>query len=172
VTRRAGATIAVVDFAAHDREELRSATPTRAWAFPTKQMLALLSDAGFAAAARGGAAGKPLTVKIWTGRRASPPPHLIPSQGPFRMNPAMKPAALSADTPLFAGLPGDIGVSFEFFPPKTEKMARAVGFGATLAPLEPRFVSVTYGAGGSTRERTHATVARIVCEASCLPPRT
>lgn len=68
-------------------------------------------------------------------------------------------------SPLFAGLEGDIGVSFEFFPPKTEKMAEtlwdAIG---TLAPLGPRFVSVTYGAGGTTRERTHATVERIVRE--------
>ena len=48
-------------------------------------------------------------------------------------------------------------VSFEFFPPKTEKMAETLwGSIETLAPLSPRFVSVTYGAGGSTRERTHA----------------
>ncbi len=67
--------------------------------------------------------------------------------------------------PLFAGLPGDIAVSFEFFPPKSEKMEEALWQAiATLAPLGPRFVSVTYGAGGSTRERTHATVSRIVCE--------
>jgi methylenetetrahydrofolate reductase (NADPH) len=39
----------------------------------------------------------------------------------------------------------------------------------TLAPLSPRFVSVTYGAGGSTRERTHATVGRIVRETSLVP---
>ena len=64
--------------------------------------------------------------------------------------------------PLFAGLPGDIAVSFEFFPPRTEKMHEQLWEAiATLAPLGPRFVSVTYGAGGSTRERTHATVARI-----------
>ena len=68
--------------------------------------------------------------------------------------------------PLFAGLPGDIAVSFEFFPPKTEKMnAQLWDAVTTLAPLAPSFVSVTYGAGGSTRERTHATVARIVSEA-------
>ena len=69
------------------------------------------------------------------------------------------------DGPLFADIAGDIEVSFEFFPPKTEKMEEtlwdAIG---TLAPLAPRFVSVTYGAGGSTRERTHATVARIARE--------
>ena len=67
--------------------------------------------------------------------------------------------------PLFAHAKGDIGVSFEFFPPKSEKMAETLWSSIeTLAPLQPRFVSVTYGAGGSTRERTHATVARIVRE--------
>ena len=67
--------------------------------------------------------------------------------------------------PLFAGLPGDIAVSFEFFPPKTDKMHEQLWEAiATLAPFGPRFVSVTYGAGGSTRERTHATVARIGAE--------
>lgn len=68
----------------------------------------------------------------------------------------------AAASPFFAGLAGDIGISFEFFPPKSDKMTEtlwdAIG---TLAPLGPRFVSVTYGAGGSTRERTHATVTRI-----------
>jgi methylenetetrahydrofolate reductase (NADPH) len=67
--------------------------------------------------------------------------------------------------PLFAGLPGDAEISFEFFPPKNENMDRQLWESVvTLAPLAPRFVSVTYGAGGSTRERTHATVARIVKE--------
>ena len=67
--------------------------------------------------------------------------------------------------PLFAGLPGDIAVSFEFFPPKTDKMEATLWESvATLAPLGPRFLSVTYGAGGTTRDRTHATVARIVRE--------
>src|SRR6185503_19716651 len=67
--------------------------------------------------------------------------------------------------PLFAEARGDIQVSFEFFPPKTEAMAETLwGSIQTLAPLHPRFVSVTYGAGGSTRERTHATVERIVRE--------
>jgi len=67
--------------------------------------------------------------------------------------------------PLFAGLAGDVEISFEFFPPKTEKMEATLWSTlTTLAPLGPRFVSVTYGAGGSTRTRTHATVARIVRE--------
>ena len=70
-------------------------------------------------------------------------------------------------TPLFAGLEGDIDVSFEFFPPKSEKMeAQLWDTFETLEPLDPTFVSVTYGAGGSTRERTHATVARIAKESN------
>ncbi|WP_120716413.1 methylenetetrahydrofolate reductase [NAD(P)H] [Tsuneonella amylolytica] len=73
--------------------------------------------------------------------------------------------AIAHAQPLFASLPGDIGVSFEFFPPKTEKMAETLWNSVqTLAPLGPDFVSVTYGAGGSTRERTHAAVARIARE--------
>jgi len=69
------------------------------------------------------------------------------------------------DRPLFVTIPGDFGVSFEFFPPKTEKMEEQLWNAIVeLAPLAPNFVSVTYGAGGSTRERTHATVARIASE--------
>lgn len=68
-------------------------------------------------------------------------------------------------TPLFENVAGDIDVSFEFFPPKTEKMEQTLWESVqTLAPLQPRFVSVTYGAGGSTRARTHATVERIARE--------
>ncbi len=75
-------------------------------------------------------------------------------------------ARTALDTPLFAALPGDIRVSFEFFPPKTEAlMAQLWDVVTTLGPLNPSFVSVTYGAGGSTRDRTHGTVARIVREA-------
>ena len=65
---------------------------------------------------------------------------------------------------------GEIDVSFEFFPPKTEKMEQALWAAVRrLEPLKPKFVSVTYGAGGSTRERTHATVARILKETSLIP---
>ncbi len=76
--------------------------------------------------------------------------------------------ALSA--PLYADLPGDVSISFEFFPPKTPAMEETLWQSIqTLAPLAPRFVSVTYGAGGSTRERTHATVGRIVRETPLAP---
>ena len=61
-----------------------------------------------------------------------------------------------------APLPADVRVSFEFFPPKTEQMEQSLwACVQRLATLQPVFVSVTYGAGGSTRERTHATVVRI-----------
>jgi methylenetetrahydrofolate reductase (NADPH) len=63
-----------------------------------------------------------------------------------------------------------IRVSFEFFPPKTAEMEAALWSSIErLAPLRPDFVSVTYGAGGSTRERTHNTVARIVGETELKP---
>jgi methylenetetrahydrofolate reductase (NADPH) len=63
-----------------------------------------------------------------------------------------------------------IRVSFEFFPPKTEEMEKTLWESITrLAPLKPNFVSVTYGAGGSTRERTHATVKRMLMETPLIP---
>ena len=78
--------------------------------------------------------------------------------------------ALESHAPLFAAPRGDIEVSFEFFPPKSDKMAETLWQSIeTLAPLGPRFVSVTYGAGGSTRERTHATVERLVRETALTP---
>ncbi len=65
---------------------------------------------------------------------------------------------------------GDIDVSFEFFPPKTDAMEQTLWTSIRrLEPLRPKYVSVTYGAGGSTRERTHATVARILRETTLKP---
>jgi methylenetetrahydrofolate reductase (NADH) len=78
--------------------------------------------------------------------------------------------SLACHQPLFAEARGDIQLSFEFFPPKTDKMADTLWESIqTLAPLQPRFVSVTYGAGGSTRERTHQTVERILTETALTP---
>ncbi|KQO86436.1 MULTISPECIES: methylenetetrahydrofolate reductase [NAD(P)H] [unclassified Methylobacterium] len=63
-----------------------------------------------------------------------------------------------------------IQVSIEFFPPKTDEMEKVLWSSIErLAPLQPKFVSVTYGAGGSTRERTHNTVARMIKETSLKP---
>ena len=63
-----------------------------------------------------------------------------------------------------------ISVSFEFFPPKTDDMAARLWETVTrLQPLRPKFVSVTYGAGGSTRERTARTIQRILADSSLTP---
>jgi methylenetetrahydrofolate reductase (NADPH) len=72
----------------------------------------------------------------------------------------------------FARIAGErrIRVSFEFFPPKTGEMEKTLWEAVRrLEPLAPAFVSVTYGAGGSTRERTHATVKRILAETALVP---
>ncbi len=71
---------------------------------------------------------------------------------------------------LFEEAVSDVNVSFEFFPPKTPKMEETLWNSIkTLEELNPKFVSVTYGAGGGTRERTHNTVKRIVEETSLAP---
>jgi len=67
-------------------------------------------------------------------------------------------------------LPSPFSVSFEFFPPRSPESEEALWRAITrLAPLAPKFVSVTYGAGGSTRERTHRTVQRILGETRLTP---
>ena len=69
---------------------------------------------------------------------------------------------------LFSSAPAR--VSFEFFPPKTPQLADKLWESLQLlAPLRPAFVSVTYGAGGSTRDRTHAMVKRILQETALTP---
>ena len=66
--------------------------------------------------------------------------------------------------------PSPFKVSFEFFPPKTAEMEEALWRAVKrLEPLSPSFVSVTYGAGGTTRERTHRTVRRVLEETSLVP---
>src|SRR6201998_1593219 len=76
-------------------------------------------------------------------------------------------------TPPAAGgerAPKSPAISFEFFPPKTAEMEKRLWETINrVASLSPNFVSVTYGAGGSTRERTHSTIARILKETSLTP---
>ncbi len=76
---RPGGRIAVIDFAAHDREELRERHAHARLGFSDEQMLALLTEAGFAAAMPLALPGKPLTVKIWLGTR-TPAPHRAPAR--------------------------------------------------------------------------------------------
>src|ERR1700730_16191898 len=74
------------------------------------------------------------------------------------------------DTSISPHPPKRPAISFEFFPPKTEEMERNLWETINrLAPLAPNFVSVTYGAGGSTRARTHSTITRILKETALLP---
>jgi methylenetetrahydrofolate reductase (NADPH) len=81
------------------------------------------------------------------------------------MNTASRPSRF-----VYEGAKPRIRVSFEFFPPKTAEMEATLWEAISrLAPLKPNFVSVTYGAGGSTRERTHTTVKRILNETSLVP---
>ena len=64
----------------------------------------------------------------------------------------------------------EVAFSLEFFPPRTPAMEETLWRSIEqLAPLNPEFVSVTYGAGGSTRERTHATIRRILNETNLAP---
>ena len=80
------------------------------------------------------------------------------------------PRGLLAADPISDFDAGPPRVSFEFFPPKTAEMEERLWAAIKrLEPLRPRFVSVTYGAGGSTRERTHATVHRIRQETPLEP---
>ncbi|HHL43890.1 MAG TPA: methylenetetrahydrofolate reductase [NAD(P)H] [Hellea balneolensis] len=80
----------------------------------------------------------------------------------YKHDPNLGPVARTAGRGL-----DDLNISFEFFPPKTEKMQKTLWDSIQrLEPLAPDFVSVTYGAGGSTRERTHETVAKIARDTS------
>ena len=85
---------------------------------------------------------------------------------------AIKPISLTSGPVARAGgrAVGRVKLSFEFFPPKSEAAEVSLWAAVTrLAPLRPEFVSVTYGAGGSTRERTHRTVKRMLGEAIVQP---
>jgi methylenetetrahydrofolate reductase (NADPH) len=79
-------------------------------------------------------------------------------------------SALAASRRFELGANPGLSVSFEFFPPRTPEMEKDLWHAISrLAPLGPIFVSVTYGAGGSTRERTHATIERILAETDLVP---
>ncbi len=90
-----------------------------------------------------------------------------PLPGPLRGTPRF---GASRPLPVAAPLPRGVRVSFEFFPPRTPQMESQLwSCIERLATLEPVYVSVTYGAGGTTRERTHATVTRLRRETALEP---
>jgi len=83
------------------------------------------------------------------------------------MNADQRPDWVPGTGSAFAGLPGDVAVSFEFYPPKSpDGMDQLRGTMARLEPFAPDFVSVTYGAGGSTREPTLTTLRALTAETS------
>src|SRR4029079_6619690 len=113
------------------------------------------------------------------GRPGPPPQRWGTDRHPLARRQGVHPAAeggmnafesLGRHLPLFAEARGDIHVSFEFFPPKTEKMEQTLWESIkTLEPLQPRFVSVTYGDGGSARQGHPPTVERILKETALTP---
>ena len=160
-----GGRLLVVDFAAHEREELaRRPTRISAWALRMRPWPAGSRRRGLfvdhVEHLEGRRADRDLVARREGGRPA-------PAEG--RMN-RHRPASCQPRRLCSPKRAATFSVSFEFFPPKTDKMAETLWESVqTLAPLQPRFVSVTYGAGGSTRERTHQTVERILKETSLTP---
>jgi methylenetetrahydrofolate reductase (NADPH) len=95
---------------------------------------------------------------------------------PLAADSALAPLERWLTGPRFGALPArgaghpPPALSFEFFPPRTEALETQLwACVRRLEPLAPRFVSVTYGAGGTTQERTHTTVARLVSETTLTP---
>ena len=163
-SRRAGR-ILVVDFAPHRLEFLREAQAHRRLGFAAEQVAGWLAEAGLDCA---------LTRELAPPDARRRPAHrlaLARPGSPRRHRLAAAPAAIERLPDVHRRIPPEphgtrpVRVSFEFFPPKTPEMEATLWSSIErLAPLAPNFVSVTYGAGGSTRERTHATVARLVRE--------
>jgi len=92
------------------------------------------------------------------------------TQNPGIMNLSSRGRAPISELAIASPLPQDVSVSFEFFPPETDKASETLWNSIQrLAPLNPSYVSVTYGAGGTTRERTHTTVSRIRQETHLAP---
>ena len=155
----------IVDFAPHEREELREREGHARLGFDDAQVAGWLAASGLEPVSTRALAGGRTDCQTVAGAAGCGDTH---PEGRGMSAPSfsqLEEARRALDAPLFADLAGDFAVSFEFFPPKSEKMEETLWQSIeTLAPLGPRFVSVTYGAGGSTRERTHATVARIVRE--------
>jgi SAM-dependent methyltransferase len=128
-----GGRVAIVDFAAHDREELRTAHAHARLGFSDAQVEKLLLDAGFKPDGERALPGHELIVKVWTGVRSARPgcsgrqrhpypartcPHRAEGHVMTTSYDQLREARTALDTPLFAGLPGDIRVSFEFFRPR------------------------------------------------------
>ena len=163
----------MVDFAPHELEFLREQSAHRRLGFSGDQLKRWLEDGGVELERHRDLAPAPevsarkahrLALACHQARRGSAKKANERHGGGRRvmLNPPDRKSRFLGD--------GDIDVSFEFFPPKTAAMEETLWRSIRrLEPLHPNFVSVTYGAGGSTRERTHATVARILKETKLKP---
>ena len=168
---RPGGKLLVVDFAPHELEFLREQSAHRRLGFARDQLGRWLEAAG---------------LKLERFRELAPSPrarqaHRVALAWPEacrRRQEEKDPIQCGGRRLMLASTEpkrrilgrGAIDVSFEFFPPKTAAMEETLWRSIRrLEPLRPRYVSVTYGAGGSTRERTHATVARILRETTLKP---
>lgn len=155
-----GGQLIVVDFAPHDFEFLRETQGHRRLGISEEDMMEWADAAGLALHSPKKfsppkSLDQGLNVHIWTAVR---PAAQLGGYSTHRLAVAKQQATPPPN------------VSFEFFPPKTDKMkARLWESVARLTPMAPRFVSVTYGAGGSTRDRTQKIVAQIAQDTPLLP---
>lgn len=154
-----GGQLLVVDFAPHELEFLRESQGHYRLGISEDDMLQWAEAAGFSVQVKKfdppASLDQGISVLIWTATwHASPP-------GGYSVNQLAAAEQQSKPAP---------NVSFEFFPPKTDKMeAKLWESVARLTPMAPRFVSVTYGAGGTTRNRTQRIVTKIAQDTPLLP---
>ncbi len=164
---RPGGRLIVVDFAAHEEESLREHFAHRRLGFSGEEIAQWMTEAGLSLVetrriepdAR--ETGK-LTVVVWLARD----PRFISDSAQHLAG-----VRLMLHTPTRPSRSGSpIRASFEFFPPKSQEMETTLWEAIKrLEPLSPDFVSVTYGAGGSTRARTHSTVEKIARDTYLRP---
>ena len=167
-----GGRLLVVDFAPHELEFLREQSAHRRLGFAQDQIKRWLKESGLEIersrdlTPRSSGADK-LTVSLWLATK----PSKCESEEKVESQSGGRRLMLHSSEPKSRILGrGAIDVSFEFFPPKTAAMEETLWRSIRrLEPLRPKYVSVTYGAGGSTRERTHATVARMLSETTLKP---
>jgi methylenetetrahydrofolate reductase (NADPH) len=156
----------IVDFAPHSMEELRDEHAHRRLGFARDEVESWCRDNDLDVTEVRDLEGDPLTVSIWKSRR---PAAVVRSRQPSAAQDAAQGTERTMAHPS-QHISDNISVSFEFFPPKTAEAESALwDTVCRLAPLQPAFVSVTYGAGGTTREHTHATVTRIARETALTP---